>query len=56
MISDGAGVSEPEPEVKQTINNKAISGFPTATKDNLPALPVAKNRPIKTSVSVKIVA
>jgi len=54
LISDGAGVSEPEPEVKQTINNKAISGFPTATKDNLPALPVAKNRPIKTSKDLEL--
>ena len=52
LISDAAprlvkNIS-PEPEIKE---KTAISGFPTAKKDNLPALPVAKNRPIKTSVS-----
>ena len=38
---------EPEPAQSQDLHNC----FPAAKKDNLRALPVARNRPIKTSVS-----
>jgi len=55
LISDGVPTSvktrSPEPEIKE---KSAISGFPTAKKDNLPALPVAKNRPIKTSKDLEL--
>lgn len=53
MVSDGTPVEEPKEIAKEVIKDtKAISGFPSASKDNLPALPVSRNRPIKTSVSV----
>ena len=42
---------EPEPSQSQDLHNC----FPAAKKDNLRALPVARNRPIKTSVSVRSV-
>ena len=53
LVSDGTPVEQPREVVKEVVKEtKAISGFPSASKDNLPALPVSKNRPIKTSVSV----
>ena len=42
---------EPEPAQSQDLHNC----FPAAKKENLRALPVARNRPIKTSVSVRSV-
>ena len=68
LISDASpssSISAPEakpdlvkPRLQQEpVSNEsrnAIGGFPTAKRDNLPALPVAKSRPIKTSVSVPL--
>jgi len=33
---------------------KAVGGFPITKGDNLPALPIAKNRPIKTSKDLEL--
>ena len=40
---------------KEVIEVKAVGGFPITKGENLPALPIAKNRPIKTSVSIRII-
>ena len=48
LISDGTPVEKSQ---EQEPAKTAIGGWPVTKRDNLPALPVAKNRPIKTSVS-----
>ena len=49
---DKSKTASPEPEQKKKISADSHNCFPAANKDNLPALPVCRNRPIKTSVSL----
>ena len=51
--SQPAPVPSPVTSKKEYVEVKAVGGFPITKGDNLPALPIAKNRPIKTSVSVQ---
>jgi len=44
--------ASPEPEPAKSQDNHNC--FPAASKDNLPALPVARNRPIKTSKDLEL--
>jgi len=56
LISDSSRTpSEPEPtkDIYKDVKG-SISGFPVAKRDNLPALPVAKTRPIKTSKDLEL--
>jgi len=39
---------------KEVIEVKAVGGFPITKGENLPALPIAKNRPIKTSKDLEL--
>ena len=49
-----APVPSPVSSKKEIVEVKAVGGFPITKTDNLPALPIAKSRPIKTSVSVSL--
>ena len=49
-----APVPSPVSSKKEIVEVKAVGGFPITKTDNLPALPIAKSRPIKTSVSVPL--
>ena len=51
--SQPAPVPSPVTSKKEYVEVKAVGGFPITKGNNLPALPIAKNRPIKTSVSVQ---
>ena len=51
--SQPAPVPSPVTSKKEYVEVKAVGGFPITKGDTLPALPIAKNRPIKTSVSVQ---
>ena len=50
--SQPAPVPSPVASKKELVEVKTVGGFPITKGDNLPTLPIAKNRPIKTSVSV----
>lgn len=53
--SQPAPVPSPVTSKKEIVEVKAVGGFPITKTDNLPALPIAKSRPIKTSVSVSYI-
>ena len=50
--SQPAPVPSPVASKKELVEVKTVGGFPITKGDNLSSLPIAKNRPIKTSVSV----
>lgn len=52
--SQPAPVPSPVASKKELVEVKTVGGFPITKGDNLPTLPIAKNRPIKTSKDLEL--
>lgn len=52
--SQSAPVPSPVASKKEFVEVKTVGGFPITKGDNLPTLPIAKNRPIKTSKDLEL--
>jgi len=52
--SQPAPVPSPVASKKELVEVKTVGGFPITKGDNLPSLPIAKNRPIKTSKDLEL--